>query len=268
MSDASSQQGAGGLFRGPPAFAAATPLSWYWALPAAVLILVTSNAAAALLFATMPASGGMLWLLGGGFWYGEPETVLLAMGLTAEVLTIVLTLAVCRRLGGIRSVLAIGAPAGGRTAYLGGALLVLLAANAFKFLPDELLLLLSNLHLIEILRVPLPPPPPPPTDITQWLLHGVGLVVTAPLAEELLFRGFLFASLSRSRLGFSGAALLTSALFAAIHGDPFIPQLLTHFLAGLAFSWLLWRTGSLRVPMVAHGAANAVALVSLGWAVA
>ena len=41
--------------------------------------------------------------------------------------------------------------------------------------------------------------------------------IGAPLAEELVFRGQLFAALARSRAGFSGATLITSALWSLLH---------------------------------------------------
>jgi len=268
MTDASSKQRVGGLFRGPPAYVSATPWPWHRALGAALLILALSNAAAAVLFAKMPTARGMLWLLGAGFW-GEQRAVLLAMEVAVEVLIVVLTLAACRLLGGTIPGVALGAPAGGRTTYLGGVLMGLGLwglLGLLAFLPTELVTLLVNLQVMleEIVGVRAPPPSPlpSPTDTTQWVLLGVGVMVTGPLAEELLFRGFLLSALSRSRLGFGGAAVLTSVLFAAWHGDAFIPRLLELFIMGLAFSWLLWRTGSLRVPVVSHAAFNGAWFVS------
>ncbi len=43
------------------------------------------------------------------------------------------------------------------------------------------------------------------------------VAIGAPLAEELVFRGQLFAALARSRAGFSGATLITSALWSLLH---------------------------------------------------
>ncbi len=48
-------------------------------------------------------------------------------------------------------------------------------------------------------------------------LIWVALVLAAPLAEEFLFRGFLFQGWSQSRLGGSGTVLLPAALWAMIH---------------------------------------------------
>lgn len=87
--------------------------------------------------------------------------------------------------------------------------------------------------------------------------------VIAPLVEEILFRGVLYRHL-RERLGGMGhfvsfmiAALLSSALFAAIHpqGLVFAPVL-----AGLGVAFCIARElrGSLIAPMVAHGLNNAL----------
>lgn len=91
------------------------------------------------------------------------------------------------------------------------------------------------------------------------LTIGVG----APLSEELLFRGFLLPALSRSRLGFVGAAVLTTAAWTALHFTYSIFGLIEVFLIGLYFSWLLWRTGSLWVPIVCHAAYNTIVMLGL-----
>ncbi len=91
------------------------------------------------------------------------------------------------------------------------------------------------------------------------LAIGIG----APLSEELLFRGFLLPALSRSRLGFAGAALVTTAAWAALHFTYSIFGLAEVFLIGLYFSWLVWRTGSLWVPMFCHAAYNTIVLLIL-----
>lgn len=74
-------------------------------------------------------------------------------------------------------------------------------------------------------------------------------VCIAPVIEEMLFRGLLYPAL-RGRLGQLGAAVLTSALFGAIHMNAagFLPL----FLLGLLLCRLVERTGDLRVAMLAH----------------
>jgi membrane protease YdiL (CAAX protease family) len=78
------------------------------------------------------------------------------------------------------------------------------------------------------------------------------LCLLAPLAEELLFRGFLFSAVFKTRLGFPGAALLTSAAWTALHVDRTSLAHVQLFASGVLLSWLLARTGSLRIPLLCH----------------
>lgn len=99
------------------------------------------------------------------------------------------------------------------------------------------------------------------THSPAWWLILVVAVVGAPLSEELMFRGFLFSALARSRLGLIGTALVTSIFWAAIHGYSLQGDL-TIFGLGLALSFILWRTGSTRVTMLCHGAYNSLAFLA------
>jgi len=86
------------------------------------------------------------------------------------------------------------------------------------------------------------------------IIIGIG----APLSEELLFRGFLFSGLAKSRLGLVGTSLLTAAGWTALHAGYSVAGLLEIFVIGLYFSWLLVRTGSLWVPIFCHAVYNTV----------
>jgi len=88
-----------------------------------------------------------------------------------------------------------------------------------------------------------------------WLtLPSVAL--GAPIAEEFIFRGQLFSALSRTRLGVSGTAVITSALWAALHmSEPWL-SVGVIFVMGLVFGWMMYRFGSLWVTMACHGVWN------------
>lgn len=90
----------------------------------------------------------------------------------------------------------------------------------------------------------------------SWWLTLLAVGVGAPLSEELLFRGFLFAALARSRLGVAGAAVVTTAAWAALHGNYSAFGVFEVAVIGLFLSWLLWRTGSLWVPIFCHALYN------------
>ena len=96
-------------------------------------------------------------------------------------------------------------------------------------------------------------------DPFQFGLAMLGVVLGAPLAEELVFRGALFAGIAQSRLGRVGAVIITSALWAMAHAGP-TPGLfvLVIFFMGLALGTLLLRFGSLWVTIACHTAWNTV----------
>ena len=85
-------------------------------------------------------------------------------------------------------------------------------------------------------------------------------LVLAPVWEELAFRGFLQSALAKSRLGFWPAALVSNTIWTALHFGYSAAGLASVFLAGLMLFWLVWRTGSVRIAIVAHMVANAFAL--------
>jgi membrane protease YdiL (CAAX protease family) len=88
-------------------------------------------------------------------------------------------------------------------------------------------------------------------------LFAIGL---APVVEEVLFRGVLFATICG--LGWRKSAYLgTALLFGLIHGNTaaFLP--LTLF--GLVLAWLYERTGNLLAPVVAHAVFNLAPFVLL-----
>ena len=98
-------------------------------------------------------------------------------------------------------------------------------------------------------------------------LLGLLLIAIAPLAEEALFRGFLYRLLRR-RLSPWLAAPISAALFAASHGSLVLAPWL--FYMGLVLALLLERTRSLCCPIIVHGLANGLATLSIvvllkGW---
>ena len=95
-----------------------------------------------------------------------------------------------------------------------------------------------------------------------WLAALV-VVVGAPLSEELLFRGFLLPALTKTRHGFKGAALLSTAGWTMLHFNYSIPGLLEVFAIGLVFCWLVRRTGNLWLTIALHALYNGLQLAAL-----
>lgn len=79
------------------------------------------------------------------------------------------------------------------------------------------------------------------------------VVVVGPIFEELLFRGWLLGSL-RKFWGDSKALVVSSTLFALIHGDPWATPAL--FVLGMVFGWVYLKTGSLFGSILLHGMWN------------
>lgn len=87
-----------------------------------------------------------------------------------------------------------------------------------------------------------------------WTL--VTVCVLAPIFEEIIFRGRLFSMLHRS-VGALTSAVITALLFGLVHGDPRV--MIDGFVAGMIFSFLYIRKGSIIAPILVHMCNNAIA---------
>lgn len=98
---------------------------------------------------------------------------------------------------------------------------------------------------------------------TLLLASAVLTCVLAPIAEEFLFRGFIFTAL-RSWKGTWPAAIITGLLFGGVHAGsaPAVDLVPLAFL-GFGLCLLYWITGSLYPCIAAHSLNNSVAYGSL-----
>lgn len=85
---------------------------------------------------------------------------------------------------------------------------------------------------------------------------SVGLI--APFAEELLFRGVIFAGLAQ-RLPLGWAAAISGIIFGAAHLDPW--SIVPLAIVGTGLALLYRRTGSLWPNVIAHATFNTFSLV-------
>lgn len=94
------------------------------------------------------------------------------------------------------------------------------------------------------------------------LLLGVHIILFAPLAEELLFRGLFFSAFPQTgRRGTPYAALvLSSLLFAALHALPADPGFLLYFGMGGILGGAYLHTRRLRYPILIHMLNNLLGL--------
>ena len=75
--------------------------------------------------------------------------------------------------------------------------------------------------------------------------------------EEFIFRGFLLVALGRV-IGFWPAAIVTSALWAAMHTQFPLPVQVVVFLVGVVFAWVMARAKTVWAPWGAHMLMDAV----------
>jgi membrane protease YdiL (CAAX protease family) len=99
-----------------------------------------------------------------------------------------------------------------------------------------------------------------PVRFAFLLLMG-GYVV--PFAEELLFRGVIFRW-TLEVLGFLPAALVSAAIFGALHYGSGADHVWVTFAYGLVFAWLYARSGSLWAPVFAHRTTNSIS-ITIAW---
>ena len=242
------------MFHGPAAYEANTPWSAGRGLLATIAIVGLSIAVAMM----------ALWLLGGSEHGPEAsrDAKASAAGLRLfafwQVTVVAMTWAASGLFGGrVREVLALKpAPGGWRSYAMALVLLAVLQAamSVVQFATRSGDLYVDLRPFVDIIRGP------------DWELAALVIGIGAPLSEELLFRGFLLSALAGTRLGFWGGAVLASGLWTVLHAGYSAVGILEVFLVGLFFSWLLWRTGSLRVPVFCHAVYNLLIVLALRFA--
>jgi uncharacterized protein len=243
-----SQSLSGGLLWGPRAYAPRTPWSPRSAIFASVVIIGLSIV-------------GVVLMLGSGTVSRMPESTQLPRGTTElvtlgiwQAATVVLTIAASAMFGGRPSdVLALGRPAGTPFIYIKAIVLMALLQIGVSIAQHSLFQQDMYADLRPFVRL----------FGEQWLLALLVVGIGAPLSEELLFRGFLLSALARSRLGFWPGAMITTALWTALHAGYSTVGIAEVYLIGLYFCWLLWRTGSLRVAIFCHALYNSLIVLVL-----
>ncbi len=112
--------------------------------------------------------------------------------------------------------------------------------------------------------------PPFMTDIYRNALSTgavpllwLAVVVAAPVAEEIIFRGFLYRGWVRSPRNPLPGILILAAFFAILHLQYDWFGILQVFAMGLLLTYIRWRSGSMLLPMLLHVIANAYAMAQV-----
>ncbi|MBB4867619.1 membrane protease YdiL (CAAX protease family) [Pseudomonas nitritireducens] len=102
-------------------------------------------------------------------------------------------------------------------------------------------------------------------SMTEQVLYCIGVIVLAPVSEEIIFRHFLFQAFlpERSRLRLALAVLLTTAAFVAMHAQYVHPMTFIS-IGALALLYMLARlkTNGLLLPITLHAMNNLLATTS------
>ena len=96
----------------------------------------------------------------------------------------------------------------------------------------------------------------------RWLLW-LAVGIAAPVSEEIFFRGFVFPGFAATRLRWTGAAIITSASWAAIHVQYDWTEILVIFGLGLVLGTVRAMTGSTLLTIWLHVLVNVIATVEV-----
>lgn len=94
-------------------------------------------------------------------------------------------------------------------------------------------------------------------------LFWIAVVIAAPFFEEFLFRGFMLEGMARSRLGMTGAVIITSAIWAVIHMQYGWFEIISIFFIGILLCIAKIKSKSLYVPIAMHLLMNLTASIGM-----
>ena len=98
--------------------------------------------------------------------------------------------------------------------------------------------------------------------LSEPLILGlISVVIIAPIAEEFIFRGFLYSQLSRTKIGPWGAVTLSSLLWTVIHFQYEVLILIVLFIFGIFLGYIRMAYKSLSLPIMLHGINNLFAFL-------
>lgn len=127
--------------------------------------------------------------------------------------------------------------------------LLILVSGAVKSLADRFGLPLPEQEVVRQLA---------DSNMAEKALIIVSAVLIAPVAEEFVFRHIFFSGAAYG-IGTGPAAVLTAALFSALHAN--LLQAPSLFFMSLILQAAYRRTGRLTVPILIHSLFNAVSVI-------
>lgn len=99
---------------------------------------------------------------------------------------------------------------------------------------------------------------------TDFVLILIFVGVVAPFIEEVVFRGFAYARIQRSKLGSLGAVWITSILFTILHYQLLVSSLLLFLLiVSFLLGFIRYRTNNVVYCFILHSLINSYSTVEL-----
>ena len=96
--------------------------------------------------------------------------------------------------------------------------------------------------------------------VPVWMISIV-FIIGAPIAEELLFRGYLYSQLKNTKLGTYGTIFLTSLLWTGMHAQYDIGILFSLFFLGLVLGYVRYKYDSVYLAIAIHAIHNIQATI-------
>jgi membrane protease YdiL (CAAX protease family) len=96
-------------------------------------------------------------------------------------------------------------------------------------------------------------------------LYAIAVVITGPVTEEAVFRGFVYRGFAASKLGPIGAVVLSSLMFTAMHVQYDLIRLGGIMISGLILGTMRAVSGSTLLTTLMHSIFNGVVLLEALW---
>jgi len=110
----------------------------------------------------------------------------------------------------------------------------------------------------------------PEPDMLDMMIDGasnpltwISVVIMAPIFEEVLFRGYCYRVLYKTRAGVIGTLLIGNSIWMLLHAGQYDWLGMTFlFIVGLVFGFARWKTNNLVIPIAMHMVFNATSMTS------
>lgn len=100
-------------------------------------------------------------------------------------------------------------------------------------------------------------------SVFDMLMLVLGICIVAPIVEEVIFRGLAYARLIKSRVGVTGAIIITSLVFTVIHTQYDLTVLVMLSLFAFLLGYVRYKTGNIFYCIALHMQINILSTIEL-----